>query len=104
MTLQKGQSVHYAFTQDTKAEAFYHGFAVAVNKTDGTSLSVIRCDNWENIDNSKSIFTNTFPEGWGSDMASFQSTVLAGATADKDYYIQCGWYYFYGINHIKWRQ
>ena len=82
ITLQKGQSVHYVFTQDTKAEAFYHGFAVAVNKTDGTELSIIRCDNWENKDNSKSIFTNTFPEGWGSDMASFQSTVLDGATVD----------------------
>ena len=82
ITLQKGQSVHYVFTQDTKAEAFYHGFAVAVNKTDGTELSIIRCDNWENKDNSKSIFTNTFPEGWGSDMPSFQSTVLDGATVD----------------------
>jgi len=82
VTMSKGQSIHYAFTQTTAGTAFFHGFAVRVQTTASADLAAIRCDNWENIENTNSRFTNTFPNGWGADAATFQSTYMNGASVD----------------------
>lgn len=82
VTMSKGQSIRYVFSQETAGTQFYHGFAVAVNNTSDTPLAVIRCDNWENIENTNSRFTNTFPAGWGDNAATFQSTIMNGASVD----------------------
>ncbi len=83
VTMSKGQSIRYVFSQTTAGSAFFHGFAVAVNSTADAQLAAIRCDNWENIENTNTRFTNTFPEGWGSNGAEYyQTNYMNGASVD----------------------
>ena len=83
VTMSKGQSIHYEFTQTTAGTEFYHGFAVDVKTTTSTQLAVIRCDNWENTENTNSRFTNTFSDGWGTNGAEyFQTNYMNGASVD----------------------
>lgn len=83
VTMSKGQSIRYVFSQTTAGSAFFHGFAVAVNSTADAQLAVIRCDNWENIENTNTRFTNTFSEGWGTNGAEYyQTNYMNGASVD----------------------
>lgn len=60
ITMYDGGTLHYVFSQTTRATNNYDGFVVVAEDRGGTKLIALRQDNWDNVAASNTGCTNTY--------------------------------------------